>query len=214
MSQLERQRCPHCAAAAEPGQEYCLECGLRLTAQSGPPNQISRERRRSWLGPAFIALIVAALGAGASIAISSDGDVREAISTATGGSLTITGANPLLTAPEPTKTTTTTKTTPTPKPKPVNPAVATWPRPQRGWTIVLLSLPQSGGSAAADAKAAEARQGGLRRVGVINSSRYASLHPGYYVVFTGIYETQTEAVSALQRAKAVFPSAYAREIIP
>jgi hypothetical protein len=215
VSQLGRQRCPRCSAAAEPGQEYCLECGLRLTGeQSGSSNPVSRERSRAWLGPAFIALIVAALGAGASIALSSDGDVREAISTATGGSLTITGTGPLLTAPEPTKTTTSTAaTTPTPKP-PVIPAVATWPRPQRGWTIVLVSLPQSGGSAAADAKAAEARKGGLRRVGVINSSRYASLHPGYYVVFTGIFDTQTEAVSALQRAKAVFPSAYAREIIP
>jgi hypothetical protein len=163
-----------------------------------------------------MALIVAALGAGASIAISSDGDVPEAISTATGGSLTITGTGPLLTAPEPTKTTktSTAATTPKPQPKPVIPAVVTWPRPQRGWTIVLLSLPQTGGSAAADAKAAEARQGGLRRVGVINSSRFASLHPGYFVVFTGIFDTQTEAVSALQRARAVFPSAYAREIIP
>ena len=214
MSRVERQRCPRCSAAADPGQEYCLECGLRLTGeQSGFPNPVSPERSRAWLGPAFIALVVAALGAGASIAISSDGDVREAISTATGGSLTITGTGPLLTAPEPTTTTKTT-TTPTPKPKPVIPAVVTWPRPQRGWTIVLLSLPQNGGSAAADAKAAEARQGGLRRVGVINSSRFASLHPGYYVVFTGIFDTQTEAVSALQRAKAVFPSAYVREIIP
>jgi hypothetical protein len=215
MSQLERHRCPRCSAAAGPGQEYCLECGLRLTGEhSGSPNPLSPERSRAWLGPAFVALIVAALGAGASIAISSDGDVREAISTATGGSLTITGTGPLLTAPEPTKTTSTSTVATTPTPKPVNPAFATWPRPQRGWTIVLLSLPQSGGREAADAKADDARNGGLRRVGVINSSRYASLHPGYYVVFTGIFDTQTEAVSALQRAKAVFRSAYVREIIP
>jgi hypothetical protein len=215
MSRPEGQRCPHCSAASEPGQEYCLECGLRLTAmQSGSASPISPERSRAWLGPAFIALIVAALGAAASIAVSSNGDVRDAISTATGGSLTITGTGPALTAPEPAKTTKTTKTTTTPTPKTLNPAVATWPRTNSAWTIVLLSLPQSGGFAAADAKAVEARQGGLRRVGVINSSRFASLHPGYYVVFTGIFDTQTEAVSALQRAKAVFPSAYAREIIP
>jgi hypothetical protein len=54
----------------------------------------------------------------------------------------------------------------------------------------------------------------LRRVGVLNSSRYASLHPGYYVVFTGIFETEAEAASALQRARAVFPAAYQREIVP
>jgi hypothetical protein len=208
-----QQGCPQCAAPIEPGQEYCLECGLRLTAEpSASAGPASPNRSRSWLGPAFVALIVAALGAGGSIAISSDGEVAEAISTATGGSLTITGTGPVRTAPEPTKSTTTTKTTSTTKP--ANPAFATWPRPQRGWTIVLVSLPQNGGRAAAETKADEARDGGLRRVGVIDSSRYASLHPGYYVVFTGIFETQTEAVSALQRAKAVVASAYVREIVP
>jgi hypothetical protein len=211
MSDVE-QRCPQCAASIEPGQEYCLECGRRLTG--GPPasaGPASPARSRGWLGPSFVALIVAALGAGASIAISSNGEVAESISTATGGNVTVTATGPTLTAPEPR---TSTKATTTPRPKPVNPAFATWPRPQRGWTIVLVSLPQNGGRAAAEAKADEARQGGLRRVGMIDSSRYASLHPGYYVVFTGIFETQTEAVSALQRAKAVFASAYVREIVP
>jgi hypothetical protein len=89
-----------------------------------------------------------------------------------------------------------------------------WPRDRRGWTIVLLSLPQANGRAAALAKAAEARRGGLRRVGVLDSSRYASLHPGYYVVFTGIFDSEPEAASAIQRAKAVFPGAYQREIVP
>jgi len=206
--------CPRCGAAADPGQEYCLECGLRL---SGPSSTASApgaraSAGRSWLGPAFLALVIAALGAGASIAISSDGEARESISVATGGNVTVSTTSTLPTAPEPTKTTKT--KAPATKPKPVNPAVVTWPRPQRGWTIVLLSLPQTGGRAAAEAKAEEARKGGLRRVGVLDSNRYASLHPGYYVVFTGIFETQTEAVSALQRARAVFRSAYQREIVP
>jgi hypothetical protein len=213
MSHSTQQRCPHCAAAAEPGQEYCLDCGQRLAGEPSASVGPSPEHNRGWFGRAFLALIVAALGAGGSIAISSNDETPETISTAIGGSITITGTGPVLTAPEPAKSTTTSATT-TPAPKPVNPAFATWPRPQRGWTIVLISLPQNGGRAAADEKADEAREGGLRRVGVIDSSRYASLHPGYYVVFTGIFETQTEAVSALQRAKAVFASAYVREIIP
>jgi hypothetical protein len=219
MNGLEERHCPRCAAAAEPGQEYCLECGLRLGEQGrGPaePFVEGQPSRGAWLGSAFIALIIAALGAGASIAISSDGEVRDTISTATGGSLTITDTGPLLTAPEPTtsKSTQQQPATTAPRPAPVNPAVVTWPRPNRGWTIVLISLPQRAGRAEAEAKADEARKGGLRRVGVLNSSRYASLHPGYYVVFTGIFDTQTEAVSALQRARAVFPSAYQREIVP
>jgi hypothetical protein len=90
----------------------------------------------------------------------------------------------------------------------------TWPRDRRGWTIVLVSLPQANGRAAAAAKAADARRGGLRRVGVLDSSRYASLHPGYYVVFTGVYDSEPEAAGALQRARAVVPGAYQREIVP
>jgi len=54
----------------------------------------------------------------------------------------------------------------------------------------------------------------LTDVGVLNSSRFASLHPGYFVVFTGVFDAQPEATSALPRARAAFPLAYAREIVP
>jgi len=79
---------------------------------------------------------------------------------------------------------------------------------------VLVSLPQANGRDAAAAQAKKARDGRLRRVGILDSSRYASLHPGYYVVFQGVYDDEAEASSALQRARAVFPSAYQREIVP
>jgi hypothetical protein len=170
--------------------------------------------------PALLGLVIAVLGTGAAIAISDNGQETNAVSTATGGSLTVTDTGSTLTAPEPTTAPTTTaatttapQTTTAPAPPP-NPATVTWPRNERGWTIVLLSLPQANGRNAATAKATEARKGGLRQVGVLDSSRYASLHPGYYVVFTGIYDTEAEASSALQRAKAVFPTAYQREIVP
>ncbi|MBA3476219.1 MAG: hypothetical protein H0T10_05625 [Actinobacteria bacterium] len=174
----------------------------------------------AWLLPALLGLAIAVLGTGAAIAISDDGKEASAVSTATGGSLTVTDSGSTLTAPEPTAPTaantvpeTQPPTTTAPAP-PRNPAAVSWPRNQRGWTIVLLSLPQANGRRAAVAKATEARSGGLRRVGVLDSSRYASLHPGYYVVFTGVFDTQAEAASALQRARAVFPAAYQREIVP
>ena len=220
-------RCPRCDAGVQPGQEYCLECGGRLGhAHPGPVERasVNVSGRHGWAGawflPALLGLVIAVLGTGAAISISDDGGVPSAIPTATGGNLTVPASGATLTAPEPTSPTATTapttkppRTTTTPAP-PVNPAAVTWPRDRRGWTIVLLSLPQANGRAAAAAKAAEARSGGLRRVGVLNSSRYASLHPGYYVVFTGIFETEPEAASALQRARAVFPAAYQREIVP
>jgi hypothetical protein len=228
MSTAGETRCPSCNAPVQPGQEYCLECGRRLVhEQAGPVARASTtvaERHDwagAWLVPALLGLVIAVLGTGAAIAISGDGKEESAIATATGGSLTVTGGTPTLTAPEPTTAptgttapATTAPVTTAPPPPPVNPAAITWPADRRGWTIVLLSLPQANGRDAAAAQAKKARDGGLRRVGVLDSSRYASLHPGYYVVFQGVYEDEAAASSALQRARAVFPSAYQREIVP
>ena len=61
-----------------------------------------------WVLPALLGLVIAVLGTGAAIAISSDGEEPNAISTATGGSLTVTNDGSTLTAPEPTEPTTTT----------------------------------------------------------------------------------------------------------
>lgn len=217
--------CPRCGAAVEPTQEYCLECGLRQPRSEGAFGRMSAAFTArhpalpgDWVLPALLALVVAVLGATAAIAVSSSDAGSESIQTATGGNIPVTDTLP--TAPEPTTpaptvtvptTTAPTATVPT-KPKP-NPAVATWPRGKDGWTIVLVSLPQSGGRGPADARARQARQSGLRAVGILDSSRYPSLHSGYYVVFTGIFDSAAEATSALQRARAAFPAAYTRQIV-
>lgn len=225
MSNPGPSRCEQCGAVAKSGQEYCLECGARLThSHAGPVDRASARVARSqpwaagWVVPSLLGLVIAVLGTGAAIAISGEGDEASAISTLTGGSLTVTDSGSTLTAPEPTTATTeppatTAPATTAPKP-PANPAAITWPPGQRGWTIVLLSLPQTNGRDAAAAKAAEARKAGLRRVGILDSSKYASLHPGYYVIYTGIFDSEAEAASSLQRARAVFGAAYQREIIP
>lgn len=226
MSATGQERCPRCNAQVQPGQEYCLECGHRLVREpAGPVVRASANvaERHDWAGawllPALLGLVIAVLGTGAAIAISADGEEPEAIPTATGGSLTVTGGTPTLTAPEPTTPATTAPATTQPAattaPRPpANPTAITWPRGERGWTIVLLSLPQTNGRDAAAAQAKKARDGGLRRVGILDSSKFASLHPGYYVVFQGVYDDEAQASSALQRARTVFPSAYQREIVP
>jgi hypothetical protein len=88
-----------------------------------------------------------------------------------------------------------------------------WPAGRDGWTIALVSYRVTGGTAAAFATAARAARGGLPEVGVIDSSQFSSLHPGYYIVFSGVYSSLGEAQAALPSVRATgFSSAYTRQI--
>jgi hypothetical protein len=48
---------------------------------------------------------------------------------------------------------------------------------------------------------------------VLDSSSYASLRPGYWIVFTGIYTSEAEATSDLARARRVVGTADVRRIV-
>jgi hypothetical protein len=92
-------------------------------------------------------------------------------------------------------------------------ALTSWPAGQSGYTLVLESIPARSGRALALARARSAARAGLPQVGVLDSSRYSSLHPGYYVVFSGIYTSRAEAERARSAAAARgFRLAYARPI--
>ena len=181
--------CPRCGGDVAVGQEYCLECGLRIPgrARLGPPPP---DRRRLAI-PLAAAAVLAVAGAAIAIAVTRDGAAPPEIVTATGGSVT--------------------QTAPTVAPRS---RLALWPRNTDGWTNVLVSIPRLNGRGAAVARAERARQRGLPQVGVLDSSRYASLHPGYWIVFTGIYATEPEAASALQRARAVQRRARMQRVAP
>lgn len=88
-----------------------------------------------------------------------------------------------------------------------------WPAGENGWTIALASVPQTRGRAAAVARTREARKSGLSAVGILDSSRYASLHPGYWVVFVGVYRSEAEATSALEPARKFARTATVRRIV-
>ena len=105
-----------------------------------------------------------------------------------------TTATTTTTVTKPTTTATTTTTTPAP------PGPATWPAAESGYTDVLESIPLASGRAFAASRAAAARRQGLPQVGVLVSSDFGSLHPGYYVVFSGIYPSSAAAGAALGRA--------------
>ncbi len=181
--------CPRCGAVVVAGQEFCLECGLRIPGRGrlGPP---PLEPRRLAIPLAATAMLAVG-GAALAIGLTREPAQPAVVVTATGGSVTLPTA-----AVEPRS------------------KLAVWPRAKSGWTNVLVSVPKLQGRDAALARAAQARERGLPKVGVLDSSRFASLHPGYWVVFTGVYATEAEAASVLQKARTVQRGARTQRIAP
>src|SRR4029079_15722494 len=99
------------------------------------------------------------------------------------------GVHPPTAPTPPTQTTTSpaTGTTAPPPPPPPKPTLVPWPANKSGWTIIIDSVPTINGRAGAVAEAKQALRLGLKPVGVLNSADFSSLHPGYYVVFFGVY---------------------------
>ena len=169
-----------------------------------------------WIWPALAALLIAA-AAGAASAIwltdRSSANDQTLVATTSVQSTQETTTN---TAPEPTTTSLTTPTTTlTPPPPTTTNTVTRWPAGRSGWTIVLDSLPSTNGRPAALAEAKQAIRLGMKKVGVLDSSGFSSLHPGYLVVFFGIYNSEADAQSAIIDAhQHGYRAAYPRRITP
>jgi hypothetical protein len=224
--------CPRCGAPHDPYQEYCLECGLRLPPPYGMRSgEIWSRDSPLWLWAALLALLLVALVAGAIVAIAATrGDneggpkaVGPIVSTgpSTTDTVGIITQPPTVTINPPTTTfgstttlpTTTVGSTTTLSTTTTATGNVTWPAGKDGYSIFLKSVPTSEGRAKADAAAQRARNNGLSQVGVLNSSDFSSLRPGYWVTFTGIYDTQQQANAALPNARARgFPTAYTRPV--
>lgn len=222
------ETCPRCGAAREPDQRYCLECGLVLPEVTGRlPSLRRRWIRRlgwypgDWIWISLLTLVVAAVGATAAIVLTRHVNGN-------GGSVFIAStAVPVVTEPTPVPTATTstaidtstlptapepTTTAPGKRPGPKNGRLS-WPRNANGWTIVLVSYPKTNGRPSALQTADKAAKSGLQKVGILDSSLYASLQPGYYVVFTGVYPAKADADAAVATARqAGFGGAYSRQI--
>jgi hypothetical protein len=234
------EECPRCGADTRAGQEYCLDCGLRLSAaESGVvPHLAAAWQRRlpwypgDWIWPAGFGLVLAIAGAVFAILYSHHGGSRSTIVATTSVQsvpttappATDTGGTPPVATPTvkvdtsqanlqpPGNATTTPRATPA-KPKPSG-GLAQWPAGRNGYTVVIESLPSGGGGqASALRKARQAAAAGLPQVGVLDSGKFSSLHPGYAVVFSGVYSSLAQAQTAANAAASKgFRSAYARQI--
>jgi hypothetical protein len=179
--------CRRCGSLLAASQEYCLACGLRRAGDGRFGPAPVEGRRLLWRILALAA--VAAAGAALAVYLTREPETPGTITTATGGSVTLDAP-----AEEPRR------------------ALATWKAGDEGWTIVLASVEKLQDRRAAVAVASAARARGLQRVGVLDSSRFASLHPGYWLVFSDRYESEAEATSALMRARTFTKSARVQRI--
>lgn len=83
-----------------------------------------------------------------------------------------------------------------------------WPTGTSAWTAVLSSVRSE-----PDARAAKGRiaKGG-DPAGVLLSSDFPDLRPGYWVVFSGMYDSRSTAIAQAVKLRPDFPTAYARRI--
>jgi septal ring-binding cell division protein DamX len=206
-------RCSNCDALLAPDQTYCLECGT--PTQIAP--QLRRNGRAAWI--VGLGLVLAGIGAGAlAYAVSGDDDSPNRV--ATTGTLSDGGTTSF---PEDTTsidtqfpsvelpTDTTLTETPTETTDTVDTAafVSDWPSGRTAFTAILSSVTDL---AEAQATAERARATG-ESAGVLFSTDHAGLTPGYYVVYSGVFDSRAEAVSQAQKLASSFPGANARRIV-
>jgi septal ring-binding cell division protein DamX len=219
------RQCPRCGAAMTDEQEWCLACGAavgtRVVAAPG------------WRAPIAIAgviVVIAAIAVAVAIIQLADDTGQVAQNPPAASPTPPAAATPAPSAtpdagltpdpsmpeasgqstPEPT-TTPEPSTTPeaTTTPDSSGSATAEWPSGKSGWTVVLASDPsESEAQDAADKFAGD----GISGVGVLHSNDFSSLKPGYWVVFSGQYDSQSAASDALDGIDA--KDAYIRRIEP
>ncbi len=84
----------------------------------------------------------------------------------------------------------------------------------QGWIVILASIPTAQGADAANSFAAQARKAGFRGVSVLNSSNRKPLRGGYWVVYTGPYNTLGEVSTVADSIHGSgFKTAYIRQLV-
>jgi cell division septation protein DedD len=177
--------CPNCGADTEPDQLFCLECGERLS--------LDYRRPPSWRLPAaVVAGVVLLAGAAAAYALVQISDDAEQVAGPP--------VEPPVTAPQGTSTSETDTDEeedepPAPDEREAAGEVREWPADTSAYTVILLSTNTAEG---ARATAEQAAQAGIP-AGVLDSSDFSSLNPGFQVVFAGDFDSAEEAQQAAER---------------
>jgi hypothetical protein len=209
----EGEPCPGCGSPLAADQRYCLECGrrrgdARLPFQDVWENRIRRQQdgtpppgavapaavlppSRRPAAPAYVgagvALFALVLGLGVLIGAAGDDSPRQV---AAAPPQVITVAMPAAG-------------------QAVDEAfTGDWPKDKDGYTVQLRTLPKDGTQpAGVQAAKSEAQSKGAADVGALDSDEFASLDPGNYVIYAGVFSSRKQARKALRRVAGRFPGA-------
>jgi hypothetical protein len=228
--------CTTCAAPLEDDQTYCLDCGSptplapRLTRSSRSVAIVAIALAVLGIGAGALAYAVAAdddppIGAGttattpgAPLPTDTSGGFGPLPADTTGG-FPSTGTTPLIppagtgfgttTSGVPPVTGTTTSSTPAKPPAPAGGGGSgDWPAGTTAWTAQVSSVRDKG-----DAEALKSRlRAAGEEAGVLESSDFDELRPGYYVVFSGTFGSRAEAVAHAAALRASYPGVFARRL--
>jgi len=86
--------------------------------------------------------------------------------------------------------------------------------PDDFYTVILSSISNSRDRSVAEARADAFRGSGVENVGVLDSSRYASLTANYWVVYSGVFSTWQDAVDHRDEIRRAHPdfACYAKQV--
>jgi hypothetical protein len=193
-------------------QEWCLRCGAAVGTRIATA--------QGWRVPLVLTGLLVALAAVAiAIAIIQLADDTDEVPATASPTPTPSAVQTPPPTPTPTPTLTpdpaatptpTPSATPTPSPTSTpgsSGSIAEWPAGTDGWTVVLAS--KSSEDAARDSAESFSAEG-IPDVGILDSNDFSSLKGGFWVVYSGEYDTQAEATDALDGIDA--PDAYIRRI--
>jgi hypothetical protein len=88
-----------------------------------------------------------------------------------------------------------------------------WPADREsGWTVIVAGYP--GNEPRAQQRAADVQEDGFSDSGVLLSTDFTSLCPGFYVVFSGVFDERADADARLSKlsAKPDYAGMYVREV--
>jgi hypothetical protein len=88
---------------------------------------------------------------------------------------------------------------------------ASWPDGKTAYTVILWSATSR---KEAQNKATALQAAGGSGLGILHSNDFSSLRSGYWVVFSGQYDSNDAAQSAAESAQATSPGAYAKQVKP